>query len=657
MSDWGRHARLANATGLSHDPAIEEMEQLITNLQAQHVNVVEADTVLSDWLTDLEFDGMMAAATQFNRLVHAAGLKVVWYYPSMEVISVGGEFGPSCYKTYPDWAQISIDGTPNVFYGGLVFWVDPGNESVWLSPNGPWREYFLARVKRIAATGADGLWPDVPIYFSDLVKWCDYSRWGREAFRTATGLELPRAENWSDPTWRRWIAWRHENLNQFLLDVAAAGRSVNPQFETFVETVTMDYVDATTIGLDGAYLRLADGITHAWEVDVVSDDDAMRFATDDDWICLIAMYKYARAASGEKPAWAFSYGAREEDAGQVMAEVLAAGCNPYEVRAPEKAAGVSAAFRTRWYGFVRENSQRLFDSRSLAEVALYHSSASRDYVEPTPGPGMYASTSAPEGREWWSELEEHSCYAKQWLGEYRGLLKILVHGHVPFDVLTSPTLRAADLLAYKVLLAPDWQAVSDDEAAIVREFVERGGTLLMTGANPSGWNQYGDPRPDYALGDVLGVHRDAPLPPRTDRASGAGRLVHLSNLPGWQYLRDNARAAATSILDVVRASAPAFVETDADRRVHLEARRWREESILHFTNLTSVRGAQGFRVTPTQFTVRAAIPAERGVGVIRVTSPDESGPELLELPYDEKDGWIEFPLTVRQYSMVVLQWT
>ncbi len=658
MSDWSRNARLADATGLSQDPSVEEMEQIITTLRAQNVSVIEADTVLSDWLTDQEFNAMVGAATQFNRMVHAAGMRIVWYYPSLEVISPGGEYGPSFFKAYPDWAQLSIDGEPNVFHGGVVFWVDPGNESVWLSPNGPWREFYLNRVKKLAATGADGLWPDVPLYFAGVASWCDHSPWGKEAFRRATGLDVPPAEDWSERSWRRWIVWRHENLNQFLLDIAEAGRSVNPEFETFVETVTMDYVDATIIGLDGAYLRLADGVTHAWEVDVVSESDGMRNATDDDWICLISMYKYARAASGQKPAWAFSYGLHDDDAAQVMGEVLATGCNPYEVKTPEKTAGVSAPFRTRWYGFVKAHSDRLFESTTAAKVALYHSSSCRDFDQPVEGTGLFASTVKPPGVErWWSEVPAESCYTKQWLGEYRGMVKLLVHGHVPFDVLTSPTFRAADLEGYEVFIAPDWQSVSDGEAAIVRAFVERGGTLLITGPNPSRRNGYGDPRGDYALADLLDFHRDDRTPQRTNRRVGAGRVVHFADLPAWEYLRQTTAAVAERLLPVLRGGATTMVETDADRRVHLEARRWREESLLHFTNLTGVRSPQAFRVTPTQFTVRAAIPPERMVGAVRVASPDQSGPELLELDFDEKDGWIQFPLTVQQYTMVVLQWT
>src|SRR5262249_25908278 len=207
FSEWARHARLANAS-FGEDPDEEELVDILNHLRAEKVSVVECDTNLSDWLTDEEFEQSMAVATHFNRLVHGAGLKVVWYYPSMGVITPGGEYGPSFYKTYPEWAQVSIDDEPNVFYGSVVFWVEPGAESVWLSPNGPWREYYRNRVKKIALTGADSIWPDVPLYASFTVDWCDQSVYARDAFKVDTGLDLPKEEDWNDPVWRRWIEWR-----------------------------------------------------------------------------------------------------------------------------------------------------------------------------------------------------------------------------------------------------------------------------------------------------------------------------------------------------------------------------------------------------------------------------------------------------------------
>lgn len=42
-----------------------------------------------------------------------------------------------------------------------VFWLDPNDIDVWLSPESPYRSFYIARMREIAAAGADGLWVDV----------------------------------------------------------------------------------------------------------------------------------------------------------------------------------------------------------------------------------------------------------------------------------------------------------------------------------------------------------------------------------------------------------------------------------------------------------------------------------------------------------------
>lgn len=42
----------------------------------------------------------------------------------------------------------------------------------------------------------------------------------------------------------------------------------------------------------------------------------------------------------------------------------------------------------------------------------------------------------------------------------------------------------------KVILLPDVQAISDAHAILFRDFVNNGGTIILTGKNPSGLNEY-----------------------------------------------------------------------------------------------------------------------------------------------------------------------
>jgi hypothetical protein len=639
---WARLARIAPSP-LWEDPTDAEMLTIINKLKAQKVSVVEADSILSYWLTEAQFDAHMVYAARFNTLVHNAGMKVVWYYPALEVISQGGQTGPSMYKTNPTWVQISLDGHPNVFYGSnVVFWVEKGEESAWMSPNGPYRDYFLGRIKKLAATMPDAIWPDVPIYFDGVHSWNDTSLWANAAAVT-DGVNVPSVEDWTSPVWRRWIEWRHRNLNRYLLAIRDAARLGNPDIYVLIETVTCDYKDATGIGLDGAYLRKAEGISHVWEVDVVSLNSAMRNARENDWICLISMYKYGRAASGAKPAWAFSYGKQADDASLVMAEALAAGCNPFEVKTPNMEATVNAAMRTRMYSFVAAHENRLFNAAPLAKVVVYHSSACRDYIDgPNPGTGLYCTKSGASG--WWSSDLDDCTTSQQWLAEYRGTIKALIGAHIPFEVLTSPTFEPADLLPYKVLMLPDCEAMSAAEANAIKDFVQNGGVIVITGPKPAGLNEFGD-TVSPALAGVIG-------PSGSDTAYGLGNAIYYSDLPGKTYLKSTTADAFNRITAPILKYAPPVVTTTAPRQIHIEARTLGNETILQFVNFTGITGT--FTVPAKTFATTVNLIPGSTVKKVEVTSADNATPALQPLTFTQSGAKVTFNLTLKQYSMVVI---
>ncbi|MFJ4593424.1 MULTISPECIES: hypothetical protein [unclassified Kitasatospora] len=654
--DWARFARVGDGT--FNEPA--DMQSAVDALRAQNVSVIELDTLLSNWLTDAEFAAHMAEVKTFTGLAHAAGLKVVMYYPSLELISPGGEKGRSFYKNDQGgaWVQRDLAGKPNVFYGSVVVWVDPGDESVWLSPNSPWRDYYLKRIKGVAATGVDGIWPDVPIYFDGVLSWCDASTWGAAAFKADSGLALPKAADFADPVFRRYLEWRHRNLLQFQLDIAAAGRAVNPDLVTFVETVSMDYRYATSIGLDGGYLRQAEGaVSQVWEVDILGNYDGMRHATASDWVCLISMYKYARGASGTKPAWAFSYGWQADDASLVMSQLIAAGCNPYEVKTPYKNDTVDAAMRARMYRFVQTNQERLYNAASAAQVGVYHSSPSRDYVSPGAGIGMYVNATAPAGiSDWWGgDDPEQSCASVPWLGEFRGAVKALVYAHIPFDTVPSPGLAAADLARFKVLLLPDLQAVSDAEAAVLRGFVAAGGTIVITGPAPTALDELGGQRAEFALSDVLGLRRGSPLPAGKQNPYGSGTCWYVRNRAGLSYLTKTDQASADQLLAPVRQSAPPAVTLAGDPRIFLDARRLGNDAVVHLVNFTNFGDTPAaFRTTPANCTLSYALPVGAAVTAVTVATPDGTDPTPKPVPYTVTGATVSVPLTVVQYSVVTV---
>ena len=651
---WAQTARVAGASvwvGMTQT----QVNNVITNMSAQNVSVIEADSNLSNYMTDAEFDQELALMRQFSTAAHAKGIRIGWYYPTFEVLTENGaNIAHTMYKDHPDWVQVGLDGTPNVFYGNEVFWVEPNMESAWMSPSSDgYRAFYYDRVKRIAAAGLDYFWADVPLLYDVGTQWADISPSAASKFLADTGFASPSSPadmNW-DQRWRRWISWRHEEVADFLTGIGDAGRSVNSNFKLIVETVTMDYASATKIGLDGSYLKDVPGVTHVWELDPVSNANAMRKAKEDDWIRMIAMNKYAHAASGDKPAWVFDYGKQANDAELVMAETIAAGNNPYESKIPIMTTTVGVAYRTKMFGWIKTNEPYLYGVRNAARVAVLYSPENRDFVDRAAGESMYATTTSADN-EFWSTDAVDSVYQRQYLAEYNGMIKLLVHNHIPFDVIVNPS--SAELARYQTVILPDIEAISDDDASLLSAYTTGGGHLLATGANPTGWDQYGTSRSEYALAAVLGLTKTAALPASKIQAAGAGEARFFKELLGKKYLTNatDAGSAASTLLTAINATTAPWLTTNANKKVHMELWQGDNTLMLHEVNFTGVTGT--FAVTPTTSTTTLKVPVGKEVTAVELTSPDNATPARAPLAYTVADQDVTFTVSVTEYALVIV---
>jgi hypothetical protein len=607
--DW-MYTATVGGLSLWHEATDEEIGAALDQLAGQGVTVVEADSNLSAYLGDEEFAAEMAMIGRAAAAAHARGLRLVWYYPTLESVTAGGRISDSSmYKDHPDWMQHSIDGTPNVFYGDKAFWVEPDDESAWLDPLSGYRDYFLARVEKLAATGVDGIWFDVPLYNDIVGRWTSHSAASQARFLADTGHPLPAVADADDPVWWQWIQWRHGIIAEFLDDIYFTARAVAPDIQVIVENVTMDYNAALIEGLDGAYSPHRPGFSFVWEIDVTSESDSMIFASTDDWVSLIAMLKFGRGVDRRAPSWTFVYGNQIDDAEMVMAEAIATQNNPYELKAPEMTSTVDPAYRQRIFSWITEHRDLLYRSGSAARLAVLHSSASRDLVDGSCiiarscGMGMYADAERPAGLRdeatWWAGSLADSLHATSYLADYKGLVKALVHLHQPFDIVTARRSTLAELARYRAVLVPDLQAVSAAEVEVLTAYASQGGRLLFTGPAPGSRNELGAVRDQSALAGLLDL--SAPAGACRDRAIGAGQVRYCNQRLGKEYFDDASAAARSAIQQFVAGAGTPAVETDAPDNIHFELYRKDDRLILHAVNFTGVDGA--VHVAPKSFRV------------------------------------------------------
>lgn len=653
---WLRQARVAGAK-LSTDMSAGTIERDLAALAAQNVSVVEADSNLSDFLTEAEFEAELRFMRQYVRTAHRLGLKVVWYVSTLEVLSAKATRGDKTVsELHPDWLQRGLDGKPNVYVGqppgtlGSVHWVEPDTESAWMSIHSGYVEVFLDRIRRIAATGLDGIWLDVPLFSELGAAWPDAGPAAAAKFLADTGMQVPRAVDWNDPVWRRWIAWRYREMADFLLRVRDAARSVSGGISIVVETVTLDYGLATLVGLDGSLLKDTPGIIQAWEVDAVSDQTAMREALPDDWISLIGMAKFARGASGTKPSWMFVYGDRPDDSLLVMAEALAAGNNPFETKIPKMTATVGAAYRRQAYAWIKQQERRLFASRSGAKVAVYFSPESRDYLDRAIGTGLY-TVIRKDDAHWWSNEPNDSLYLRSYLAEYRGIIKWLVHHHVPFDIVVRP--QADELSSYDAVIAPSPAALSDRDAATLDRYVADGGQLVVTGPDAGMLDAFGNRRAAPILQSLM---RDRPAAlPAAQTERPAGVAVHSPRWLGKDYLISGSPEASAAIGEMLGPRPRQMLQTDAGHSVHVSIRTLDDETLIHLVNPERLWD----KAAPEQrdVAISLALPAGRRVKDVQITSPappQKSPQAVVRLPFSVNAERVEFKVPLRAYAMVVV---
>ena len=86
----------------------------------------------------------------------------------------------------------------------------------------------------------------------------------------------------------------------------------------------------------------------------------------------------------------------------------------------------------------------------------------------------------------------------------QGLYYALLEGRFLFDFVHQENLSSEELARYRVLLVPNAAFLRDAECEAIRRYVKSGGSLLAT-YETSRYNEWGDPRQELGLADVLGV--------------------------------------------------------------------------------------------------------------------------------------------------------
>jgi hypothetical protein len=202
--------------------------------------------------------------------------------------------------------------------------------------------------------------------------------------------------------------------------------------------------------------------------------------------------KEYRAALGRKPIGGiFSVGLEEpyrwKDSVQTEAEVriwvadgVAHGLRPWFAKFS------GTLYDKRWLKIVENIYQwhhgaehYLRNEAPLARVGMVYSEQTREYY----------NASHPQAR-----AGDHES----------GMYQALLEARVPFEKVHDRLLDAVHLDPFKLLVLPNIAALSDQQCQQLKEYVRRGGSLLAT-FETSLYDEWGVPRRDFGLAELLGV--------------------------------------------------------------------------------------------------------------------------------------------------------
>ena len=464
--NWLHFTRIG-AYGLRSDNAAA----IVKDAQASGVFGIEVDNdIPGRYESFLDPTEKLKAIRALAEQAHKSGNKSFVYIAGTECITAHADKSQhSVLKDHPDWLQRKITGEPAVFTSGAAFWIRPGDEDVWISPYAvEWRKTYMQRVRQIAATGIDGIYVDIPYWMTHFDgwenTWASFDEYTVNAFRSSTGLDARhdlKLGDFTDVNFRKWIDFRISTLTDFVNEIGQTARSVNPSIAIIPEIYPGIEEEAVRVGADVYEMYgVVDAIAHEYEFG--SGDHMASSRSQLDWFLYQAGMLSFRAFAQGKPTWVLNYswdGDKDIPPSDAMKNLamsqLMAGVNVWDAPGHSMAGSNDIRTRTQIFKWIAQHEKIFYSPRSpFNPVGVYFSPKSRNYD------------------------------STNFLPSYRGTLLLLLQKHLEIQVITPRTIAN---FQGPILVLPNVSILGDEERSSLREFASKGGHLVITGTDATGF--------------------------------------------------------------------------------------------------------------------------------------------------------------------------
>lgn len=401
------------------------------------------------------------------------GVRILGVYPP----TLQGEV----YELHSDWRRIPTDTTeiPSIDlkkfpHGGM------------LCPLGPYGDFFIDVLAEILTKH-----PDVDAFsFDGLhhggVCYCEHCR---KNYRKDTGKEIPKADL-NDAEFRRYQHWADRRLENLVQRMQERLKGIKPE----VALVTW----STNAGRWGHFLSLPRNMPA--RMNLLLDAPDQEFWMDE-----------SNRGNTILPAFtnAYIWAVTDHRVGFSEPYLMSHG-NPYgkdsfpphEIERRMKLAltyGASPSIAVAQPSRLQAELYRCMD-----EVQKCKPWITRKEPERWAAILMSDNTRTFYGREP-GKVEE------RYLASVLGTFRACVEEHLPVNLINDWNLNSVDLAKYKVLLLPNAACLDDRQVKAIDDYVRNGGGLVAS-LDVSLFDEFGNPRNNFALSDVLGAdYRGLPL--------------------------------------------------------------------------------------------------------------------------------------------------
>lgn len=554
------------------------------------------------------------------RKIHEQGIRV-WASAS----STG--FYPAMFKEHgldpEQYYARDAGGKPQMMLGGSY-----GTDVMSSCYNNPeWMALLEANTLAYEKSGFDGIWFDVGGYADAAVLYCHckycVDDWANRVKESGlpSDTPLPTLESSRDYTQavnRIHLRWRYEIWEREFRKIRDAAKAINPDFDYLHNASAMPdgipsvgvYFTAITKLYDAAH----------WE----------------EWghgaapYSLLPSYFLGKMAAGERPVLLVQNDnpARTEVQHRIaLAEAYAAGGVLQNQSIPEA--------NIHFYKLLKLNEELFVDTESMATVGVMTSIWSKDFYE-----------------------NSASVKPAYWMG---WLLQDL---HVPYDyLLAERDITLEFLKKYKVIILPDLALMSDDQVAVIKQYIEQGGRAIAT-HNTAKYDADMNDKGRVRLSEFTGKDVDA----STRAEIGKGRFAYDAGYPEREYTSANPRDLAVSEKLSMPGSPPAEFKaaldwiTEDSLPIHVSAKattaivpqRKGPRLLIHAINYnTYPDGKQIARDENVRVTVN--LPDGQVVKAARSVTPDTSS-FTADFALANLDGSAQITLpSLETYALIVLE--